>query len=187
MEQLLISKTEISEFFPLSKNLNDDRVNPYILRAQRTKLEQLLGYELYKIFVEDASAVATFGTVKYQELFDGKDYTFDGKPRLFHGVKPLLCAYAYANILQNNSSHITRAGTVKKLTDESEPETLSHEYQLIRNAMESAAPLASGLRDFLESNKATYPEYQPLSYDQESGLKISRLRSPKHKYYNVGE
>lgn len=46
----LINKSDIAEFWPISVNLNDSRVDPYILRAEQNNLQSIMSPQLYNAF-----------------------------------------------------------------------------------------------------------------------------------------
>lgn len=154
----LVTKDDVKMFWPLSQNLDDARVNPWIMRAQESRLQILLGPALYYRLWNDAPAFADADLAK---LFNGDVYKYDTNyDQRFPGVKELLCAYAYAFIVDNNQLHVTRGGVQRKVTPElSEnvsPQTTSVKSQ---DAYSEAIRLEGEFFRYMSKQSAAFPEY----------------------------
>lgn len=158
MESTIITKADISDLYDIGANLNDNRINPHILRAQQNDLAPILGEALYYLFVEDYDGSA-FTTAKYINLFNGTNYTLNGKDIYFRGVKPMLVSFAYARLIANNQTFITRGGVVSKDVEASQKLEERIILQKARNAKSDALALQAGLEEYLNNNLSTYPEY----------------------------
>ena len=159
MEALIITQDDISAQYPLSKNLNDDRINPYILRAQQADLKPILGTYFYYEFIEGFTELPT-PEVRWVELFEGVVYEWQtGQPEYFNGIKPMLIAFAYARIVDNNSNHVTRGGNVTKSTDESLPVVSAVKNAMNMDAESDAYRYKADLLRFLDKKRTVYPEY----------------------------
>jgi len=153
MEAQLITKTEILETWHLGKNLNDDRINPHILRAQQSDLKPMLGDALYYDFVTNVA------DAKYVNLLNGVTYSYQNETIFFNGVKPLLAAWSYARIIGNNQVFVGRGGVTSKTTEESEQHPNSLVQQRDRDAQSEALRLQNEVWHYLDQNRTIYPLY----------------------------
>ena len=168
-ETQLITKADILETWHMGKNLNDDRINPNILRAQQSDLKPFLGDALYHDFITNLT------DPKYQDLLNGKEYNLDGNTIFFNGVKPLLAAWSYARIIGNNQVFVSRGGVTGKVTENSDAQPNPLVQQRDRDAKSEALRLQYEVYNFLDQNNATYlfwtkgvsqdsPTYQSMKF-----------------------
>ena len=182
-EQNIITKADILELWPISQNINDERVNPFIRLGQQNDLTQWLGEPLYFAFVEDFEGGGDFSEERFQELFDGAELELSNSRTVyFRGVKPMLVAFAYARLVSNNSFHVTRGGDVKKTTDQSEAATDALELQKARNAMSEAYRLGANLVTFLDRKRSIYPEWTDPA---RKNLSFNINRVPTRQFFRV--
>lgn len=153
-EITIIAKTDINGFFPIGKNLNDERVDPHILRAQQAELKPFLGDEMYYDFIEN------IGTPENQRLFDGGEYVEQGGTIYFSGVKALLSAWSYSRIIKNNQVFVTRGGVTSKDTEQSEQHLNSMVQQRSRDAASAAIRIQHEIALFIDKNRDDYPLWQ---------------------------
>lgn len=153
-EALLITKADIQETWHLGKNLNNDRIDPHILRAQQSDLKPFLTDALYRDFITNV------GDQKYVDLLNGKEYDYLGQTIFFNGVKPLLAAWAYARIIGNNQVFVGRGGVTSKTTEQSEQHLNSLVQQRDRDAQSEAIRLQQEVFNFLDQNRAVYPLWE---------------------------
>ena len=165
-EALLITKAEILETWHMGKNLNDDRIEPHILRAQQSDLKPFLGDALYYDFVTNV------GSAKYVELLNGVEYLYYGKTIFFNGVKPLLAAWSYARIIGNNQVFVGRGGVTSKTTEESEQHPNSLVQQRDRDAQSEAIRLQNEVYNYLDKNRTKYPLFE-TDISQDSPTRMS--------------
>lgn len=157
-EQRIIAQSDIIEFWPNSVNISTSKVDSAILRAQQADLEPLLGIYLYQDFIEDYNGV-TFDTAKYQELYDGKSYTYRGNERYFRGVRNLLAVYSFVRLIDVSGINLTTSGMVDKITEESE-EREGFEIRTTRRlAKDDAIRLEKDTLDFIREFKSDYELY----------------------------
>ena len=152
-EAALITKTDITKYWHMGKNLNDDRINPHILRAQQAELKPFLGDALYFDFVTNMSED------KYVTLLNGGEYEYQNNTVFFGGAKPLLAAWAYSRIVGNNQIFVGRGGVTMKDTEESTQHPNPLVQQRDRDAQSEAIRLQHELWLFLDQNRTTYPLY----------------------------
>jgi hypothetical protein len=158
-EQRIITKADIIAFWDFSTNVDDEKVNAAILRAQQTDLESLLGAPLYYTFIEDYNGT-DFDTAIYKTLYDGGDYTYQGNTVYFRGIKNYLCVSAYIHFVDIARINVVRGGQVYKLTEESE---YLEDFQVRTDTRKAKADLVRLERDtlqFIEANTSDYPLFK---------------------------
>lgn len=134
-------------------NLDQSRVNTYIIEAQENDLRPVLGDALYKDFIDNQSLT------KYTELLRGKSYTVNGFAIDFPGVKPMLAYFTLARIVANNQMNITSYGIVQKTVNESQPVEQAGVKALVTELRSVAVSYQNRLIQFLKANTSTYPQY----------------------------
>lgn len=175
MEALLIDKITLSEYWPLSKNMNNNRVDPHILRAQQKQLKPFLGEALYYDLVTNPE------TGNYPDLIDGTEYEYGGNTIFFNGLKPLLAAWAYAGMIKENPLHINRAGNKNK-DEENSVEIAAATIAIKSNEAKSeAVRLQDETQRFLDTMRANYPLWgkgHNINTPTKQGVSFTRV--PRH-------
>lgn len=162
-EQIIISQSDIIQFWDVSPNISDDKLNSGILRAQQADLKKIIGDPLYYEFIEDYNGT-TFDTAKYQTLFDGEPYTYRGNTIYFNGVKPLLCGYAWKRIFIAAKINVVEDGQVISEVEES---TYLEDFQQRANqskVVDDTIRLESELLQYLDTKRSDYPLFNHREY-----------------------
>jgi len=153
----LITKTDILNYWPLSLNIDDARVNPWIEKAEYNRLSATLSPELFFALKE---ATITPGD-RFDKLLNGDKYVDAGNyERYFEGVKPLLAAYSFAYIIENNAVHVTRGGVNRKAGEQTENTTTRENNDRGQFAYSEAIRLEGEFYKYLTAKTGVYPEYQ---------------------------
>lgn len=172
METNLITKEELRAFWPISKNINEDRIDPYILRAQQRELKPFLGSPLYYDLCTDPTSTTN------TELLNGGEYELDTYPVFFNGLKPLIAAFAYAQFLVENPISVNRSGNKNK-TDDSSTEIDATTTELHANAAKSEAiRLQAEAAQYLNEKQSDFPLWRKGSDTNsptESSVRFSRV------------
>ena len=177
----LITKEDIAVYYPISKNLNDDRVDQYIQRAQDTNLQLVLSPELY--YALTVAFPSMVSGDRFFKLFNGEPYKFSGSfERQFPGVKQLLCAYSYSLLVENNSMHVTRAGNTNKLDENSQPATGANNSYASSQSYSDAIKLEGQFYDWMMRKRGDYPEFQNSIPSKGSSINFT----PVTKYWRSG-
>ena len=155
-ERQIIQLSDINEFWPLTKNFDQDKTNANILRAQQADLQPILGSPLYYAFIEDFDG-STFRTAIYQDLFNGTEYVYKTDTIYFRGIRPLLAAFAYNRTVDTSKVNIVRGGAVVYQVDESDIATDAQVRATKRKAYTDASRLEGELIKFLNENRSIYP------------------------------
>ena len=159
MSDLLIDITDIKKYRDISSNIDSSRIDSQISSAQIEDLRAVLGDPLYLDFVTKVFDTGSADYTKYQELLNGKQYTYEGNTIEFYGIKPMLVRYAYANIVRTQNVNVTRFGVNRKLTDQSEPIEKADLSNEIRDAKNHALVYQENTIKFLTNNTTDYPLY----------------------------
>ena len=177
-EVKIITSTDIAEFWPITSNIDSDKINAAILRAQQTDLEPILGSYLYYEFIEDYDTVNTFNTPIYQSLFDGGSYTYNNQTIYYRGVRQLLAVYSWIRLTQIIRINVVRSGQVVKIVEESDPLEDFQARADTRKALDEAVRLEKHTLQFLFTNRSDYPLYniKPDTYqDSKTAFNFTRV------------
>ena len=177
METILITKDDIRGFWTsLDKNFTEEKLMPYILRAQQTDLKEFFGDAFYYDFVTNIL------DAKYQSLLNGGEYVYNGYTIYHSGVKQLLAAWSYKRILANINVSVGRASVVDKETAES----VRHENDIIftrsQEADSEAMRLQAEIRQFLNNERTEYPIWNrgsEVNTLNDTSFKITKV--PRHR------
>ena len=177
MDSPIITKIDILEFWPqMDKNFKEDKLDPYILRAQQGDLKRFLGPALYYDFISNPSAPNN------EALFEGTTYQFQGNTIFFEGVRPLLVAYTFARVVSNVDISVGRAAVVQKENEQSVPHPNAIIQGRSREVKSEALRLQEETRQFLEQERSDYPLWNQRtddSADDDTSLKMTRV--PRHR------
>lgn len=153
----LITKIDIIEFWPMSVNMDDARIDPYILRAEQNSFAAILSPELY-FALKNATIVSGD---RFDKLFNGDEYTNGSSYQIFFpGTRQLLCAYAFALISANNPVHVTRGGNNRKAGEQTENITPKETNDLSQQVYSEAIRLEGEFYRYMSEKQSVYPEFQ---------------------------
>lgn len=155
---ILIRLEDIRKIRP-SAQIPADRLTPFIQEAQRFELKNALGDAFYRAIESEWDTNNKFTTVAYQELLEGKEYTYNGDTIYYSGLKDMLSYLVLGRFISEQQVNITRYGVVQKTIEQSEPISSAQ----IKTVSEKMFSLGYALRDeltqFLDENLSTYPLY----------------------------
>lgn len=158
LDKYLITKEDIKVYRPTAE-LDDARIKPFIKEAQTLDLKPVLNDALFYDFVLNFDDTLGASYAKYQELLNGKLYTYNGNPIYFDGVKPMLSYMALARFVIDNPINITRMGIVVKTVNQSTPVDPQQIKMLVNELRSTAISYQNQVIQFLENNASTYPLY----------------------------
>ena len=171
----LLAKSDFSDIKEFSINVNDARILPYIREAQRIDITKFLGEALYYAFLNDHTT-GTWGTAKYQELYDGNTYRAGGETVYCHGLKLVLLHFSLARFYKNQDINITSYG-IRVLSDGdmSERELLTQIRTKSREAISIAIGYQNECDRFIRKNIGDFPLYRKAA----SEAKVMSLKMIK--------
>lgn len=157
--KLLITIDNIKEFRPIAEAIPQDRILPYIAEAQLFDLKPLLGPALYLDFMNRYDVSADSKYAVYQDLLNGKDYTFGGQTLNHPGLIGFLVYFALARFYVNNPINVTRYGITQKRDQDSDPV----DPRVLTNAVAELRSIGlayqADIVKFLSANGTSYPLY----------------------------
>ena len=173
----IISIDDIKLYRPMAE-LDAERVNPYILEAQRHDLRPVLGDALFFDFMKYFDNVdAQYD--KYRELLRGKEYTYNGQLTQYDGLVEMVVFFTLARFLPNNIQHITRFSVTKKVDPGNRSEVITPEEvrATVSEYRSNAVFFIPKVREFLQTNQATYTLYNvtPVPNLNQGGMKFFDL------------
>jgi len=189
IENLLINLATYEEYEDLSINIEEQRINVFIQKAQELDLEPFLGDVFYFDFIEavkfdgsgnvitDQTADPTTPKI-WVDLLEGCIYQGrDGKSRRFKGLKPALVYWAFARYIEADSVHYTATGPVIKHRDQSDNLKISDTVKLVQQQRSVANAYANKAIAFLDSRRDVYPDWRYNERNTNSRQPGPRIRS----------
>lgn len=168
----LITRADIAKHKEISGTVKDSKLNPYILSAQRTDVEPLLGSGFFFKIQQNQT--------EYDDLINGCIYNYQGIDYRNYGLKMLISIYAYARYIYFGSNTDTPFGQVQKLNKDISTPTAetSKKSQYIENQKE-AFPIWQNIEEYLirmniqgyGKNNCCTPKKSPSN----GGFKISTI------------
>lgn len=170
----LITIDNIMEFRPIAEAIPQGRILPYIAEAQLHDLRPLLGDALYLDFMNRYDNNADSKYTVYQELLNGKDYSYGGQTLNYPGLIPFLVYFTLARFYVNNPINVTRFGITQKKDQDSDPV----DPRVLTNAVAELRSIGlayqADIVKFLTTNGTSYPlyNYQDGSALGQTGVKF---------------
>lgn len=172
MDSLVITVNDIRALRPVAKELDQERVEPFIREAQMHDLRPILGDALYYDFVNKFQSTGDPMYANYQNLLNGSVWTVNGKTKQHYGLKPIVVYYALARFVANNQINITRFGVTSKVNPQSEPVTDLALRNMITELKSVAVSYQSQTIDFLRDNASIYTLFSQDILVNNMGLKF---------------
>lgn len=159
LDKYLITKTEIQTYYPTAV-LDDGRIKPCILEAQRMDLRPVLNDAFYYALMNDFNTTTGLNTTPaYETLRSGGTYAYSAQTIQFDGIIPMLTYFAIARFVERNPLHITRMGVTIKETDQSSPADARQIKELVNNLRSVAIMYQNQVIQYLEQNTTTFSLY----------------------------
>lgn len=172
----LISINDIREFknVPISDNA-EERINECIDEAQEFDMMPIFGDELWIALENDFTFPATWGTQIYNDLFNGKTYTYQSRTYRHRGIKALLCYATWARYKADSNVTTTEFGTVEKISDQSNYVADKILQRQIAQAQSGAEKFKQDVIDFLNRNETTYPLWRNRINCENKSLGMAKI------------
>ncbi|HUQ67170.1 MAG TPA: hypothetical protein VM101_13495 [Flavitalea sp.] len=172
LDKYLITKTDIITYRPTAV-LDDTRIKPFILEAQRLDLEPVLNAAFYYDFVYKFDATGDSMYTAYQNLLIGTTYTYGNLTIQFDGVKPMLVYFALSRFITANILNITRMSVTVKTVDQSQTADTAQLKMMVNELRSVALGYQQKVIQYLENNSTTYPLYNTGGASENAGTKTS--------------
>ncbi len=157
-KRVTITLNDIKMLRPTAE-LDGVRWEPYCVEAQDQDLRPILGDGLFYDFMTKFYSTGDPMYASYQELLNGKVYTYNSQSIYFDGIKPMLCYFTLARLVQNNPVNITRFGVVTKVVSQSQNVDAQTLRQVVNELRSNAVSYKNQVDTFLLNNQTTYPLY----------------------------
>lgn len=151
-ESVLITIADVRNYRK-KVDLKIDDFDEFAGEIQRNNLRQLFGDALYYDFMNDDR---TSG--KYEELLNGKTYTYDGNTINYYGLKPMLCYWWLAKFITEGEIYHSQHGSIQFTNNPQQNfEETKQKRTVASSYMETAQNYANDVIQFLNQNSSTYP------------------------------
>lgn len=185
---ILTNVTNIARYKSITANINGAKqLEPFILDAQEFDVRAFLGAELYLELLDQYDASPQFGgtDTAYAKLFNGSEYTVNGKRRNHPGIEAVLIHFAYARYCENANSISTKAGFKTKTNEWSNDLSEKSIARKIQQAKSAAVALQERVKDFLDENESDYEGWYGGKRRRRGSMRITAVggnsRQPKYK------
>lgn len=157
-KRVLITIDDLKAIRPLAE-LDGLRWEQYAVESQDQDLRPILGDGLYYDFMNEVFDTGDSMYAHYQSLLNGKSWTYNGQTVYFDGLKPMLCYFTLARLVQNNQVNITRYGVVSKVVPQSQPVDAQVIRHVVNELRSNAMTYKNQVDTFLLNNTSTYYLY----------------------------
>ncbi len=159
LDKYLITTEDIKKFRPTAE-LDDERINPYIIEAQNIDLMEVLGEAFfYDLMLNFDDSVAT-NYAQYQKLLNGETYVVGTDTKYFEGIKPIVCYFTLAKFVVANPINITRFG----FKVEAEARVGGYDTTLVKRFVDDLKSAGITYQNkatkYLQAKATTYPLYK---------------------------
>jgi len=162
-----IDRTEIAKHREISKNVREDKINPYIEDAQRLDLKPLLGERLYNAIDRDLPS--------HTLLLEGGEYTHNGETYDHPGLKKVLSIFTYARYIMFGSYTDTAFGFVEKSNQDSKPVADSHKRTLYTQNQQTATAYFQEVVTYMNRKEYALWKTSGCSPRRFGGFRISKI------------
>lgn len=150
----------------IDKNTDADLIDPNIIVAQDTNIQQIIGYTLYQTLMDMVSS----GSID-----DPSNYNY--KLLLVNYVQPALCHWAVWHSLPSIQYRLTNKSILSKTADNSQATGLAELKYLRENVKHYADFYNQRIRELIINAPQNYPEYF-------QSVGIDRIRPKRTTYFS---
>ena len=172
IDELLLTRDDFKPYRDISENVDLDRLDPWILEAQKQEMRAFLGPQLYLLMLDAYPAGGPFPPGRFLDLWEGVDIADEYR---FYGLKPAIIYFAYSRFLKNQKTVVTRFGVRNFDNDTSEQENAAATRTRQGEAQSMAVSMQSDAELFLNDHRAEYPEF----------IRANANQNQKNVYHNV--
>lgn len=157
MSILTLTDFENGKFSIATNTTQEIDLQDKIDLVERTYLVELLGVELYDLFILDLANPSL--TPRFQFIFDAFNYQSSEKPLLVHseGLKQMLKAFVYFLYVRDTTTRQTTVGIKRTKSDNSE-NVSGIKHGLINRYNEGVSDYDS-IQYYMIDNEDVYPEF----------------------------
>lgn len=157
----IVSKSDFIGNYFISQKLYDD-LDLYIEKYEKQYLINLLGAELYKLFISDLDSNFEPTTVIYQTIYN--EILTDYNTCLINseGIKKMLIKFIYFEYVRDNQQKNTTNGTV---VNNAELGINVNPIYSVARAYNEACDSVYAIQFYIKQNIANYPTYNGRKFD----------------------
>lgn len=145
---------------------NEDGFLPYVERQERKFLVQIMGRNLTEAFYDGLEAGVE---QRWQDLKDGKEYTYNGKNYKWEGMKKLFVPYIYQSWVGKTYNNLTGSGVVIPKIENGEQispaSRMIEAYNEASDLVGSECDLCDTLYGYLYTSEALFTDSLGAGYD----------------------
>lgn len=177
LQTKLINRTDLSNFFQISKSLNDEKLNEIIIKVQIIEILPLLGNSLFEDLMKNTNSTENIN------LLNGGSYTYNNTTFNNYGLKTIIVHYVDAYYKMFGDNIDTPFGLVNKLNNtESKPVDYNMKKTLYTENKKIAFNLWQNVEKYLlRTGNLLYikkAEYNMLSFN------ISKINGSNNRKIN---
>lgn len=188
VQAYLVNKTIIAGYEDISMNVNPERINVFVKKAQDLDLKPFMGHAFFFDFIKHFNADGTIQSdapQAYKDLLAGKEYTdLNGHYVIFEGIIPALVYWTFARFIEADAFRFTATGPVAKRHDDADRLTASEISKLVNQQRSVANAHANEIEKFLWDNKGDYPLWKYSERNKRSRQPGPRMTGIDRTEYN---
>jgi hypothetical protein len=161
---LIVSNTDFTGKYELSlTQYNTATIDAYITKYEKKYLLQLLGADLYALFVADLSGGVPV-TAIYLDIFNAFDIDINNRIESSNGIKEMLIGFIYYEYVRDRVQNQTPIGSAKPKNENSAVLELTH---VVVSRFNDSVVSYKAIQSYICDNSASYTEYngQPIKYE----------------------
>lgn len=161
---MITTPNDYTGFYQIAGNsFSDDELETYIVEQQRERLIDLLGINLYNLFIADLDENNEPQTTRFQEIFNPIAVDVNGVQTRSKGIPTMLKGFTYYNFVKDSDFVNTITGNVKN--DFSNSKTaMAVQYGLYQR-YNTAVMTFEAIQQYICDNSETYPEFNGITIE----------------------
>lgn len=168
---MFLTPTDFTGFYAISNGgaNQNDKIEDYIAEYEPDFLRDLLGVELYDLFVADLDPITGLPvTARFLDIYNAIYLDDDSCIRISKGMKEMLKGFVYFNIVRDSDFHNTISGNVKN--EFSNASSVTTIQMGLNERYNVAVGYYNTIQWFICENSSVYPEYNGQSKEVEVWL-----------------
>jgi hypothetical protein len=153
---IILSGTDFSGKWELAKS-NNDKIDDYILEYEEQYLTELLGKELYDLFVDDLDAGIPQEQI-YKDIFDPFTLKINQVVYTSKGMKKMLLGLIYFQYVRDNRIKQSMNGAVEQETEVS----VKSDNTFLYSRYNDAVTTYQAIQVYINENLDVYPTFEGL-------------------------
>lgn len=134
-------------------------LTPFIEKYEKQYLVQLLGAELYKLYVADPN------TSPYSVLTDSFEKEINGDNYISEGIKKMLIAFVYYEFMKDRITNANSSGFTSNANENGDVQVKEKAGQKLYNKYGEGVKTARAIQTYISSVSGTYPLYNGVEFE----------------------